>query len=72
MILNTYDKWYSDQSVKWNVEDFLYAVVDEELCNNLGMYLEENRINQITLTTLPELDLGEKPPTFNPRNKEGD
>lgn len=64
IIKSTYDDYYGPRVQRWDINDFLDVVDSLKLEHTYGKYLEENGFNQITLESVPELDLGDKPITF--------
>lgn len=72
LIINTYDDWYKDASLKWDINDYLEVINKSELEKHFSIYLEQNENNIVTMNNLPFLDLGDKPSTFNPKNNESE
>ncbi|CDW75787.1 UNKNOWN [Stylonychia lemnae] len=72
LILNTYDDWYSDVSIKWNIKDYMEVVEKSELEKIFGQLLEQNEYNTITINNMPFLDLGDRPSTYNPKRPEAE
>eukprot|EP00347_Sterkiella_histriomuscorum_P007568 403348417 len=72
MILNTYDDWYSDISIRWDINDYLEVVDKSQLEHHFGKYLELNGLNLLTLQNMPFVDLGQRPQSFNPKKPEAE
>jgi hypothetical protein len=41
-----------------------------DLENSIGRFLESNSFNQLTIETMPLIDLGDKPASFDPNSSE--
>ncbi len=72
MIINTYDDWYSDISIKWNLEEYIEVIKFSDCLHHFGPYLEINQDNILTLDNMPYFDLGDKPSTYNPKKLESE
>lgn len=72
MIINSYDDWYSDISIKWNLNDYLDVVKESDCLHHFGSYLEVNEANLLHMESMPYFDLGDKPSTYDPRKAESE
>lgn len=72
LIKNTYDQYFENRMVRWDINEFLDVVDQSKLEYELGPYLEQNETNKITLQNMPELDLGDRPSTYNKRSQESE
>ena len=72
LILNTYDDWFSDRSIKWDVGDFMDVVAMSNFDKEFSPFLEDNDYNILTLANLPHLDLGDRPKTYLPKKTESE
>ena len=72
MIVNTYNDWYSDISIKWDLNDYLNVIKQSDCLHHFGPYLEVNETNILNINNLPYFDLGDKPTTYNPKKAESE
>lgn len=72
LILSTYDDWFSDISIKWNMKDYMDVLEKSSLEPHLSAFLESNGRNILNEESMPFIDLGDKPNSYNPRQLEAD
>lgn len=72
MIIRTYEDWFCDYSLKWDVRDYLEVVEISNCVQTLGKYLEVNETNIVTKNNVHFFDLGDKPSTYNPKKTESE
>jgi hypothetical protein len=70
LIINTFDEWSGYEKLKNHMDDYLQAVNMSDLENSIGRFLESNSFNQLTIETMPLIDLGDKPASFDPNSSE--
>lgn len=70
MLINTYDEWYGYEKLRKHLDDYLAAVVLSDLENYIGRFLETNSFNTLTIESMPLVDLGDKPASYDPSASE--
>jgi|SanBayMetagenome_1026888.scaffolds.fasta_scaffold106209_1 hypothetical protein len=54
------------------LEDYLKIIREQDYCAKYGSYLEENKTNILTLKTMPWLDIGDLPSSYDNKKEEID
>ena len=70
LIINTYEEWYGHERLQSTLADYMKAVIESDLENSIGRFLESNDSNPIDLDNMPLIDLGDKPSSFDPHSSE--
>ena len=65
-MINTYDEWCGYDKLRKHLDDYLAAVILSDLENYVGRFLESNAFNQLTIESMPIVDLGDKPASYDP------
>ena len=72
LIINTFERWYDldYKRTRDTIQDYIDVVIESDVENQLGRFLEKKPTNLLTLDTLPVLDLGDKPASYDPKASE--
>ena len=70
LIINTYDEWYGYENLRKHLDDYISTVVESDMQNSIGRFLETNSMNVLTKDTMPLVDLGDKPSSYDPQSSE--
>jgi len=73
LIINTFEKWHEGDFGKTRevYSDYTEVIKKSDVENQLGRFLEKMHKNLLTMETLPILDLGDKPTSYDPKVSEG-
>jgi hypothetical protein len=69
-LINTYDEWYGYENLRKHMDDYLAAVILSDLENSIGRFLETNSFNLLTIESMPLVDLGDKPGSYDSSSSE--
>lgn len=65
LITNTCENWVKPDKLEKYIEDYLEVVAKSDLINQIGRFLETNSSNILNSETMPLIDLGDKPSTYD-------
>ena len=70
LIFNTFEKWYGFERTRDTFQEYTEVIEKNDLMHEFGRFLEINSTNLLTNESMPIIDMGEKPSSYDPKATE--